>query len=268
MNARHRWISIALFVVMSAISAVYVFQIKFSFDFEQFFPQGDPDLEFFREFIEEFETDDNFLLVAVENKEGVFQEDFLKKFHQFTLESRKLPYVTKSLSLTTFSYPLKTPFAITTIPAIHLNKPEKYEKDKKRILSDERFVYNLISPDAKTLLVFLKITDSINLQQSEEQIIALEKMIAPYHFEGFHFLGRSYFTKELVAMQKREVAVSSIVSAFLVLLIMFLIFRRLWGIFVALLSIGVGMLLFFGLLAITGRELSAIAALYLSLIHI
>ena len=241
---------------------IYVFQLKFSFDFEQFFPQGDPDLEFFRDFIEEFETDDNFLLVAVENKGGVFQKEFLEKFHDLTLKSRSLPYVTKSLSLTTFSYPLKTPFAITTIPAIHIDKPEKYEKDKKRILADERFVYNLISPDANTILVFLKTTESIKLDESEEQIIALQKLIDPYGFDEYHFLGRSYFTKELVAMQKREVLVSGMVSSVLVLLIMFIIFRRLWGIFIALLSIGVGMLLFFGMIGLTGRELSAISALY------
>ncbi len=262
MTRKYRLFSILVFVVLSALSAIYVFQLKFSFDFEQFFPQGDPDLEFFREFIEEFETDDNFLLVAVENKEGVFQQKFLKDFHDLTLKSRRLPYVNKSVSLTTFSYPLKTPFAITTIPAIHIDNPKKYERDKKRILADERFVYNLISPDAKTLLVFLKITDSIKLKESEEQIIALEKLIKPYNFDAYHFLGRSYFTKELVAMQKREVLVSGMISSVLVLLIMFLIFRRIWGIAIALFSIGVGMLLFFGMIGFTGRELSAISALY------
>jgi predicted RND superfamily exporter protein len=43
---------------------------------------------------------------------------------------------------------------------------------------------------------------------------------------------------------------------------MFVIFRKPWGIFVALVSIGLGMLLFMGLLGATGRELNAMAALY------
>ena len=262
MLSKIRLASIAVFLLLSVLSSFYIFQLKFAFDFEQFFPEGDKDLEFFRDFIAEFETDDNFLILAIANKEGVFEQSYLKDFHELTLESRKLPHVLQSNSLTTFSYPLKTPFAITSIPAIHIDKPEKYERDKEKILSDERFIYNLISPDAKTMTILLKTKENIGLEESEELVVALEELVTGYEFDAFHLLGRAYFQKELVAMQKREVIVSGLVSSVLVMLIMFLIFRRFWGIFIALLSIGVGMLLFFGLLAFLGRELSAISALY------
>ncbi len=262
MLAKLRWASMAVFLLLSVLSSFYIFQLKFAFDFEQFFPEGDEDLEFFRDFIAEFETDDNFLIIAVANKEGVFQEEFLNNFHDLTLKTRKLPYVMQSTSLTTFSYPLKTPFAITSIPAIHIDKPEKYERDREKILSDERFVYNLISPDGKSMTILLKTKENIGLEESEELIVALEEMVNAFEFDAFHLLGRAYFQKELVAMQKREVIVSGIVSSILVIIIMFLIFQRFWGIAIALISIGVGMLLFFGLLAFLGRELSAISALY------
>jgi len=262
MLAKLRWASIGVFILLAVLSSFYIFQLKFAFDFEQFFPEGDEDLEFFRDFIAEFETDDNFLIVAVANKEGAFQEEYLKAFHKLTLQTRKLPYVLQSTSLTTFSYPLKTPFAITSIPAIHIDKPEKYERDREKILADERFVYNLISPDAKALTILLKTKENIGLDESKELILALQEMVQSYDFDAHHLLGRAYFQKELVEMQKREVLVSGAVSSVLVMLVMFLIFRRFWGIAVALISIGIGMLLFFGLLAGFGRELSAISALY------
>lgn len=63
-------------------------------------------------------------------------------------------------------------------------------------------------------------------------------------------------------MQKREIIVSASVSILLVLLIMFLIFRRFWSIFISLISIGLGMLLFMGLLGAWGRDLNAMSALY------
>jgi hypothetical protein len=91
---------------------------------------------------------------------------------------------------------------------------------------------------------------------------ALDEQINTYDFEEYHYLGRPYFQKELVDMQKREITVSAIISGILVTLIMFVIFRKPWGIFVALVSIGLGMLLFMGLLGATGRELNAMAALY------
>jgi len=262
MKSKLRIISVATFLVLAAISGYYVTQLQFSFDFEQFFPEGDEDLEFFRDFVENFEGDDNFLLVAVRREQGVFEQDFLERFHDFTLSARELPYIEESQSLTKFSYPVRTPFAITTVPAIHIDQPERLPADRARILSDERFVHNLISEDVKTLVVFFKTIPSIQLDQARELMAALDEQIDTYDFEEYHYLGRPYFQKELVDMQKREITVSAIISGILVTLIMFVIFRKPWGIFVALVSIGLGMLLFMGLLGATGRELNAMAALY------
>ncbi len=257
-----RILSIVAFMILAIISAFQVFNLKFNFDFEQFFPEGDEDLAYFQEFIKEFETDDNFLLAAVRRSEGVFEQSFLEKFHDFTLKSRDLPHVIESQSLTKFVYPVKTPFAITSIPAIHIEDPSRYEQDKARILSDERFVHNLISEDATTLVVYLKTVDRMQLDQANELMKEIVRLVETYEFEKYHFLGRPYFQKELVAMQKREVIVSALVSGFLVIIILFLIFRRPWGIAVSIFSIGLGMLLFMGLLGGTGRELNAMAALY------
>lgn len=262
MSINLRVISVAFFGILAIISAFNISQLKFSFDFEQFFPEGDEDLEFFRDFIREFEADDNFMLVAVRRKEGVFEQGFLEQFHDFSLQARNLPHVTESQSLTRFSYPVKTPFAIASIPAIHIDQPARYARDKARILNDERFVYNFISKDATTLTVFLKTVNSIQLGQADELMEALDSLIRQYDFEEYHYLGRPYFQKELVAMQKREIIVSALISGLLVTLVMFFIFRRPWGIAVSLFSIALGMLLFMGFLGATGRELNAMAALY------
>ncbi|MEO1713642.1 MAG: MMPL family transporter, partial [Bacteroidota bacterium] len=120
----------------------------------------------------------------------------------------------------------------------------------------------MISPDGKTLVVFLKTVPSISLWQAQEMMGALDELMATYTFESFHYLGRPYFQKELVDMQKREILVSAGVSGILVTLIMIFIYRRFWGIFIALLSVGLGMLIFMGILGATGRELNAMAALY------
>lgn len=251
-----------VFGLLGLASAFSLPQLRFSFNFEQFFPEGDKDLEFFRDFTESFEADDNFLLVAVTRSEGVFDSSFLANFHDFSLRCRELPHATGSQSLTMVGYPLKTPFAITTVPAIHIDQPARYAADRARILRDERFVYNLINKDGTALVIFVKTVSNMTLEQSREQMDALEALMDDYPFEQVHRLGRPYFQRELVAMQIREVVVSAIISGILVSLIMYFIYRRAWGVFVSLLSIGLGMLLFMGFLSATGRELSALAALY------
>lgn len=259
---RIRILVIVVFAILAAISGYHLTKLQFSFDFEQFFPEGDEDLAFFREFIEEFETDDNFMLIAVRREQGVFEQSFLEDFHDYTLKMRDLPHVLQSMSLTKFGYPVRTPFAITTVPAIHIDDPSRYKSDSLRIMQDERFKYNLISEDGKTLVIFLKMIEGIGLEESRAFITALNELTDKYDFEEYHYMGRPYFQKELVAMQIREVAKSALISGLLVSFIMWLIYRRFWGVFVALLSIGLGMLLFMGFMGVFGRELNAMSALY------
>ena len=262
MISKLRFFSVSIFGILAIISAFQLTKLNFSFDFEQFFPEGDEDLELFRAFIREFEADDNFLLVAVRRDSGVFDRHFLEQFHELTLQCRTLPHVVESQSLTKVSYPVRTPFAITSIPAIHIDEPGRYAQDRARILADERFVYNLISDDATALCIVLKTVNSIQLPQARELMGALDELIGRYDFEEYHYLGRAYFQRELVDMQKREIAFSAIVSGILVTIALFFIFRKAWGIVVALVSIGLGMLLFMGFLGLSGRDLNAMAALY------
>jgi len=62
---------------LSVASIFFASRLRFSFSFDQFFPEGDPDLEFYREFSKEFGTDDNFLLIALENQPDIFDSLFL-----------------------------------------------------------------------------------------------------------------------------------------------------------------------------------------------
>jgi len=240
-----RVVIVSIFIALTVASIFFTTQLKFTFDFSQFFPEGDPDLAFFQEFTQEFENDANFFLVAIPRKEGVFEQQFLTDFHDFTLKTRDLDNITESQSLTKFAYPIKTPFGITTVPAIHINQPEKYARDKERLLTDERFVYNLIDSTATTLVVALKTVDKISLPAANKLLTDIDSLVQTYNFENHHYLGQAYFQSQLVKMQQDEVLMSALVSGFLVSLIIFLLYR-----------------LFLGFLGATGRELSVMSALY------
>ncbi len=257
-----RAISLSIFGVLSIVSIFFLLQLQFSFSFEQFFPKGDKDLDFFKAFVEEFESDDNFFLIAIRREEGVFEQNFLKKVHDFTLKSAQLPHVLESQSLTKLGYPIKTPFAITTIPVIHIDDPSRYESDKRRLFQDQRFIHNFISENGETLVIYLKTVGGITFEQADELLDELNELVATYNFEEYHYLGRPYFQVEVINLQKREIIFSAIVSFILVSLIMFLIFRRPWGILLALVSIALGMLIFLGYMGAFGRQLNAMSALY------
>jgi len=253
---------IGIFALLALVSGFFLPGTKVTFDFDQFFPEGDDDLEYFKSFIEEFEADDNFLLIAVENKEGVFQQEFLEQFHEYSLAVKKVPHITKVQSLTQMRNPIKTPFGISTIPIIHIDEPAKYEQDKKNLLSDDRFRLSLINEDATALVIAAKTTEKINLEDSDVMLNALYAETDKYQFDDVHYLGRAYFQDELVEMKTWEILIIGFISMILVTIILILVYRKLIGVLIALGSIGLGLLLFVGLLAGLGRELSVMAALY------
>jgi predicted RND superfamily exporter protein len=247
---------------LSLVSIFLLTRLQFSFDFEQFFPQGDPDYAFFKDFTQDFESDDNFLLVAIDRTEGVFDSAFLSDVHDLTLKTADLPFVTASMSLTKARYPLKTPFGITTVPAIHIDQPEFYDADKARILQDRRFVHNLIAEDATAINLVIKTVNQNTLQQAESLMAGLDSLVNSYTFEQVHMLGRPFFQRDLVWMEKREILVSTVVAALLACAVLFFIYRRMLLVLIAMMGIALSLLFFLATLSLFGRELNALSALY------
>ena len=259
---KQRNLLLGLYGLLTIASIFLLTRLKFTFDFEQFFPQGDPEWEFFKNYMKDFESDDNFLLIAVERREGVFDSVFLQQFHDFTLKAGDLPHVTSAMSLTKMQYPLKTPFGMTVVPVIHLDAPAFYESDRAKVLQDRRFVNNLISADGTSLTIVLKTINRSSLEQSEELMDSMQNLLKTYPFEKTHMLGRAYFQTAMVKMEIREVLVSTLIAALLTIAILFFIFRRWWSVFIAIAGIGLALLFFLGLLSALGRELNALSALY------
>lgn len=239
-----------------------LFFLKFEFAFEQFFPEGDPDLAYFQEFIKEFETDDNFLLIGIEHEKDIFDSVFLQDLKRFSDTAKTLPHVIGINSLLQWKYPIKTPFGITSVPGIHVDDPAFYPSDRKRIMEDKRLLGYLVNDDATGTVVVLKLINSIGLEDAKELMDALDDVLKDFDFKEVHLLGRPNFQTVLVDMQKREVMVSSVIAAILVFIALLVIFRRAWTITIAMTSIGLALLFFFGFLGWTGRPLNAMSALY------
>lgn len=283
---------IGLFVILCLVGAFIAFnKVRFSFEFEQFFPSGDDDLEFFMEFKKNFEPDDNFLLVGIQKKDGVFDQKFLSNVLDFSLRIRRSKFsITKPDSITPvhsievtaskdslyfynpvlsancllqMEYPVKNIFTgLSTVPIIDIDKPEKYEFYKERILNDEQLVGSLISKDAKTLVVLIKTVDNINQKAANFLLREIRSLCEEYQFENHHLLGRAYFQTEIVRIQMLEYFLSIFVNIILVLIILYLLFRKLWGIIIAIASIMVGLLMFIGYLGIFSPLMDTMALLY------
>lgn len=253
---------IVLFIALGSYSVSVLSNLRFSFDFSQFFPEEDPDLAFYNSFVEEFGTDDSFLLIAITNSPNVFDKDFLNRFNSFATKSKQFSFVTESVSLTTLSYPLKTTFGYTALPIINIENPQIYKRDWDKIKADSLFVNVLMDEEAKSLVVALQTVDNLDYKQSEELLNEIRTALKQKNLQDYHILGRAFFYESIVEMQKEEVLKTTIVASILVFIILLFIYRSLPVVLISVFSIGMSLLLFLGLLSILGKELNAMAAFY------
>lgn len=256
-----KWLIIGT-LVTSVLAGVMLPNLKFAFNFEQFFPTGDEDLEFFQSFIEEFETDDNFLLIALENEPSIFDTAFLKKVKNFSEDCQNIEYVKTVQSLPQLGFPKLTPIGPMLKNVIDINDQAALKRDSLKLVDDERIVYNLINKKATSTVVLVKTEDGIQIDESKVIMNGVDSLIARYNFDGYHVLGRAYFQTELSELQFREILISTIISGILISIVMILIFSKWRSIIIALTSIGLALLIFMGTLSLLGRQLSLMAALY------
>lgn len=217
---------IILFVILSILSACSLPFLKFAFNFEQFFPVGDEDLDYFQEFIAEFESDDNFLLIAVEHQPSIFDTSFLQTLEAFTEDCKSVSHVKNVQSLTTFKYPTVTPFGPGALDAVHIDNPLLLKQDSIRLLSDERIVYNLLNKKGDATVVVLKTIEDTQIEECNQIIDEVNALLVKHEIEDYHMLGRAYFQSELSAFQFREIILSTIVSGILISIVMILMFRK------------------------------------------
>lgn len=259
---RYKKVVLVIFLIFTGISAYYTTKLQFSFSFDQFFPKDDPDFLFYQKFIEDFETDDNFLLIGIPHAPSVFDSNFLNTVHLASTDIQSLTNVRQVRSITNLSYPVKTPFGFMTIPAVHLEEPARYGEDKKTIFEDTRIVNNLINETGDALCIFVKTTDNLGLPESIQLINSLDSVFAAKGIKEKHYLGRAYFQKELVHFQTDEIKKSTIISGILITILLWFLYRQPMAVFITLSTVGLGLVIFMGMLGMMGTQLTALSALF------
>lgn len=254
--------ALGIFAILMGLSVYFTFQLKFSYDYEDFFPKGDKDLDFYYLFREKFEHDDNFLLVGFKPESGIFNQDFLVRLDSATKKINRINEAERVYSITNFNYVIKSPFGFVDYPALHINEPERYENDSSRLTLDERVTGKLISEDFTTTVIMVKTNDTLSQAESEHLVNAVHDIMRTENLTDYHLLGKSNFQVELIKIQQKEFTLYALLSFLLVGLVTYLMFRKFWCVFVAMLTVGVALIVFTGILGASGIEQNVMSTLF------
>lgn len=266
---KHAGRVVFLIVAITLLLGTQATKLKIAFNFEQFFPENDIELEFYQDFVKEFGKDNNFLLLAVESPKGtIFDSTYLKNVASLTDSLGNFTTIKKVQSLTNLKLPVKTPFGYTLISALHVEG--NMAEEKERLGSDDRFIGKFFNQKQDAICIFLNTQDELTKGQGDSLFYNMDQLLTRHGFnkDQYHILGQAFFQSELVRQQTHEVIISTIISAVLVFFILYLIFGSFLTSFISLSGIGISLAAFMGLLAVFGRELSVMSALYPVLILI
>ena len=185
----------AVLVLFTAFLGYKATSLKFDYDFEKFFPAEDKDADYFYEHRDKFEYDNNFILIALENKKGVFEVPFMKEVASLTSRLQaETPYVTGVRSIT--SQNEVSLFGINNVverPYIDLDKWSQdvafIKKDSSRIYASKELLNTLVARDGKSVCIFVKHENGLSVKKSDTLVKAVKHLLSDYKFNGVHLAG-------------------------------------------------------------------------------
>ena len=116
------WVIMAFTLVF----AVNINQLRFNYNIEGFFSNEDSEVARYENFKNKFGNENNVLLIGIESRAGIFNQDFLSKIDTISTALKSIEAVRKVISPTNLREYIATPTTgLIPIPIIHVNDPEE-----------------------------------------------------------------------------------------------------------------------------------------------
>lgn len=264
-------LSYIILSVVFAITVFFGFQIPkttFDYNFEEFFPAMSDDSYFFYDHRDTYGSDNDFILIAIENKEGIFDLDFLQNVNQFSEELSDLNFVKFTRDITHEEEILIYPGNRSSgVPYISFEK-DKLSTDSTRIFKNKELINSLVSPDASALLVYVKHQDKLSKKKSDSLVESIYKVSDNYSFDKIHYAGRTI--GQIYYVETMTVEMGNYVGMSMVLVVIFLLiaFRSSWGLLIPQVVILGSMVWIVGFMAWIGQPINIIMTILPSIMFV
>jgi predicted RND superfamily exporter protein len=227
------WIGLLAVLLITIGLSTYIPSLRFDYDFEKFFPVDDEESRYFFEHRKKFESDNDFLLIAIQNKEGIFDSNFLKKVDKLANElDDKVPHVLFVSSITNQKEQFIFPGGGSTSKLYIDTADANLKRDSLRIYRSKELVNVLVAKDAKSLCIFLRHEDYISKKKSDKVLEVVQGITEKYEFEKVRIAGRVIGQKYYIDKMIYELIFFVGLSAFLIVIFLFIAFRSGWGILI------------------------------------
>lgn len=253
---------LGIFLLLIALSAWQAMDLRFSHQRSRFFPADNEDLEFTTRFFSEIEQDDIFVLVGLEFDRSVLDSGIRLEIESLRQSLEGIELVDQALSITNFERLKKGGPRVYAAPLLSSKVSAYRNVDSLEIVRNPYVLENLVSKDFQSTNILVK-TQRIDAQEKADTlyrdlISALESRSSlNYHLSGFPIM-QSVTVAQLAFEMKFYVTLSGM----LLVLILLIVYRSIWGLLVPLLSLIGGLAIFFAYIRLTGQSLDLMSSLF------
>ncbi len=240
------------------ITLLFIFSwqgLKFNYDFENFFSQNDPDLDFYIELRKTFENDNDYLLISLGNSSGIFERDFLDKSLKIENRIKSLNNVESVFSLLSIKEPIIGSFGVSNRPVLDWSDEATLEKSSQRLMQDPNWRGNLVDEDGENLLLLMKNKQLIGKEEGDTLYHQVKEVLEESGIEDYKVAGKIKAQGEFVSLLQEEFSFFFLISGMLITLMLYLLFRSWWGVILPLIILMVGIFWTIAFLLLTGGEL-------------
>ncbi|MEL7119869.1 MAG: MMPL family transporter, partial [Bacteroidota bacterium] len=248
--------------VIVVITGFFIYQLQFlQFDYEveKFFPLHGEEIQVFKEFQSKFGNDNDYVFISIANPNGLFNEPFLSKLDELTKQLDDLDLVEQTFSLTNLRKAERDRFLNRVIerPWIHLNQPDRLKRDSINLQQSD-LLGQFLSHDQKATLLY--IVTKPKPTQNESAILAsqLEQIVADYDFHQVHFAGKVFGQTTFIEIIEKEVVLFIGSAIVVILLFLWIAYRRFWGIWLPLSVVALTVIWTLGFLTLMGRKVDLV----------
>ncbi|GAB3531703.1 MMPL family transporter [Pontibacter brevis] len=258
---RLSFLVLLLIATLTACSIYFASRLRFDYNFDNFFPKGDPDLAYYFSFRDKFGNDNDYLLIGLDNGNSIFEQDFLTRVDSLTAYMQRQPNVEAVLSPTTVSSPVIEQFGFFEIPYLHIDEPERYYQDSINIYNSRELVGTLFSEDATAVSLFMQTKDDLGKEASDILMAALYTKLEQLGLTEHHIAGKALAQSVFVEKMKMELAVFMSASILLVIVFLWITFRTAWGVIVPLVVVLLSVLWAMGVMGLFNKPLDVMTML-------
>lgn len=226
------WIGLSVFILITAFLGYHLKDIRFDYDFENFFPSHDEETTFFFDYRDDFESDNDFLLISIENEKGIFNPTFLKKVDDFSEQLAKVKNVDYVRSITSEKEQFIFPGGSTSSkPYVDLSDFDA-KRDSARIYKNDELINTFVSENGKAICIFIKHEDYLSKKKSDQVVNDVDKISEELKIKNIRIAGRAVGQAYYINKMIFELTLFFGLSIFLIILFLYIAFKSLWGVLI------------------------------------